>query len=132
MSQPLPTHGFKWLNDLTVDIVIDLLEKRKTNRGYIFEVDLVYPRKLWKSHNDYTLAPERMMVGGGGGAAGLEKLIGSFRPKKHYVVHYQNLSQYLEMGMRLTAVHRGIRFYQSPWMASYISKNTELRKTACK
>ena len=32
--------------------------------------------------------------------------------------------------MRLTAVHRGISFYQSPWMASYITKNTELRKTA--
>ena len=32
--------------------------------------------------------------------------------------------------MRLTAVHRGISFYQSPWMASYTSKNTELRKTA--
>ena len=93
-------------------------------RGYIFEVDLEYPRKLWKSHNDYPLAPERMMVGG------VEKLIGCFRPKKHYVVHYQNLRQYLEMGMRLTAVYRGIRFYQSPWMASYISKNTELRKTA--
>ena len=81
-----------------------------------------YPRRLWKSHNDYPFAPERVMVGG------VEKLIGSFRPKKHYVVHYQNLRQYLEMGMRLTAVHRGIRFYQSPWMASYISKNTELRK----
>ena len=34
------------------------------------------------------------------------------------------------MGMRLNAVHRGISFYQSPWMALYISKNTELRKTA--
>ena len=65
-----------------------------------------------------------MMVGG------VEKVMGSFRPKKHYLVHYQNLRQYLEMGMRLTAVYRGIRFYQSPWMASYISKNTELRKTA--
>ena len=37
---------------------------------------------------------------------------------------------YLEMGMRLTAVHRGISFYQSPWMKPYINKNTELRKTA--
>ena len=43
MSQPLPTHGFKWLGDLTVDSVINLLEKRKTNKAYIFEVDLDYP-----------------------------------------------------------------------------------------
>ena len=34
------------------------------------------------------------------------------------------------MGMRLTAVHRGISFYQYPWMAPYVLKNTELRKTA--
>ena len=124
MSQPLPTHGFKWMKNLTVDSVIDLLEKRKSNKGYIFEVDLVYPRKLWKSHNDYPLAPERMVVNG------VEKLIGSFKPRKNYVVHYRNLKQYLEMGMRLNAVHRGISFYENPWMKPYITKNTELRKTA--
>ena len=62
MSQPLPTHGFKWLNNLTIDSVIKLLEKRKTKNGYILEVDLEYPRKLWVSHNDYPLAPERMTV----------------------------------------------------------------------
>ena len=124
MSQPLPTHGFKWLKDLTVDSVINLLEKRKTKKGYIFEVDLEYPRKLWESHNDYPLAPEKTLVNG------VQKLTGSFKPRKNYVVHYRNLRMYLEMGMRLTAVHRGISFYQSPWMASYISKNTELRKTA--
>ena len=61
---------------------------------------------------------------------GVEKLIGSFKPRSHYVVHYRNLKQYLEMGMRLSAVQRGISFYQSSWMAPYISKNTELRKTA--
>ena len=27
-------------------------------------------------------------------------------------------------------VHRGIKFYQSPWMEPYIRKNTDLRKTA--
>ena len=123
MSQPLPTHGFKWLHDLTVDGVIKLLEKRKRNKGYIFEVDLEYPSKLWKSHNDYPLAPEKMVV------SGVERLIGSFKPRSHYVVHYRNLKQYLEKEIRLSAVHRGISFYQSPWMASYMSKNTELRKT---
>ena len=34
--------------------------------------------------------------------------------EKKYVVHYRNRRQYLEMGMTLTAVHRGISFYQSP------------------
>ena len=32
--------------------------------------------------------------------------------------------------MRITAAHRGISFYQSPWMEPYIRKNTELRMRA--
>ena len=127
MSQSLPTHGFKWMKDLTIDSVIDLLDKKRNpevKKGYIFEVDLEYPTELWKSHNDYPLAPEKMIVNG------VEKLICHFKPRKNYVVHYRNLRQYLEMGMRITAVHRGISFNQSPWMEPYIRKNTELRKTA--
>ena len=93
-------------------------------KGYIFEVDLEYPSHLWETHNDYPLAPEKMIVNG------VEKLICHFKPRKNYVVHYRNLRQYLEMGMRITAVHRGISFYQSSWMEPYIRKNTELRKTA--
>ena len=127
MSQSLPTHGFKWMKDLTIDTVIDLLDKTRNpevKKGYTFEVDLDYPPNLWKSHNDYPLAPEKMIVNG------VEKLICHFKPRKNYVVHYRNLRQYLEMGMRITAVHRGISFNQSPWMEPYIRKNTELRKTA--
>ena len=61
MSQRLPTHGFKWLKDLTVEKVVKVKEipnKKITNHGYIFEVDLEYPKSLWKSHSDYPLAPE--------------------------------------------------------------------------
>ena len=130
MSQNLPTHGFKWMRNITLEKVDEILEKanhRMSNhgkKGYIFEVDLEYPEHLWDSHNDYPLAPEKIKVNG------VEKLICHFKPKKNYVVHYRNLRQYLEMGMRITAVHRGISFYQSSWMEPYIRKNTELRKTA--
>ena len=131
MSQLLPTHGFKWMRDLTKETVMDILEKAnhsminpRTKKGYIFEVDLEYPPNLWSLHNDYPLAPEKMIVNG------VEKLICHFKPRKNYVVHYRNLRQYLEMGMRLTAVHRGLSFNQSSWMEPYIRKNTELRKTA--
>ena len=130
MSQQLPTHGFKWMKDITEEKVMEILEKANHSmsnlgrKGYIFEVDLEYPSKLWESHNDYPLAPEKMIVNG------VEKLICHFKPRKNYVVHYRNLRQYLEMGMKITAVHRGISFYQSSWMEPYIRKNTELRKTA--
>ena len=59
MSQKLPTHGFKWLNNLTNNNVIKLLEKKDTNIGYIFEVDLEYPQELWESRDDYPFAPEK-------------------------------------------------------------------------
>ena len=130
MSKSLPTHGFKWMTNITKEKVMDILEKANSSmnnsvkRGYIFEVDLEYPQELWKSHNDYPLAPEKMKVGG------VEKLISHFKPHKNYVLHYRNLRQCLELGLRLTAVHRGISFEQSPWMEPYIRKNTELRKTA--
>ena len=123
MSQKLPTHGFKWI-DVDKTSVLKLLEKKDTNQGFIFEVDLEYPSSLWKSHNDYPLAPERKKIDK------VDKLICSFLPKKNYVLHYKNLKQYLEERMILKKVHRGIKFYQSPWMEPYIRKNTDLRKEA--
>ena len=123
MSQKLPTHGFKWI-DVNKSKVLKLFEKKDTNQGFIFEVDLDYPNTLWDSHNDYRLAPEKLKVDK------IDKLICSFLPKKHYVVHYKNLKQYLQEGMILKKVYRGIKFYQSPWMEPYIRKNTDLRKLA--
>ena len=130
MSQNLPTHGFKWMKNITKETLMEILEKANHSmsnlgrKGYIFEVDLEYPQHLWEKHNDYPLAPEKMIVNG------VEKLICHFKPRKNYVVHYRNLRQYLELGMRITAVHRGISFYQSSWMEPYIRKNTELRMKA--
>ena len=123
MTQKLPTHGFKWIN-VDKSSVLKLLGKKDTNQGFIFDVDLEYPRSLWKSHNDYPLAPERIKIDK------VDKLTCSFLPKKHYVLHYKNLKQYLEEGMILKKVHRGIKFVQSPWMEPYIRKNTDLRKDA--
>ena len=124
MSQPLPTHGFKWVKNITKEKVLDILERGSSSKGYIFDVDLEYPKHLWKLHNDYPLAPEPTKVDG------VEKLISHFRPKKDYVIHYQNLKQYLNMGLKLVAVHRAISFKQSPWMRPYIQKNTKLRMAA--
>ena len=130
MSQQLPTHGFKWIKNITKEKVDEILDKTNYSmsnygrKGYIFEVDLDYPTYLWDLHNDYPLAPEKIKVNG------VEKLICHFKPRKNFVVHYRNLRQYLELGMRITAVHRGISFFQSPWMEPYIRKNTELRMKA--
>ena len=123
MSQPLPTHGFEWVENITKTQVLNILEGN-SKKGYIFDVDLIYPKHLWEKHNDYPLAPELLKVNG------VEKLICHFKPRTNYVLHYKNLKQYLNMGLKLKAVNRALSFEQSPWMEPYIRKNTELRKTA--
>ena len=123
MSQPLPTHGFEWVENITKTQVLNIIEGNSA-KGYIFDVDLIYPKHLWENHNDYPLAPELMKVNG------VEKLICHFKPRNNYVLHYKNLKQYLNMGLKLKAVNRALSFEQSPWMEPYIRKNTELRKTA--
>lgn len=60
MSQCLPTGGFKWLTEKQIDKLVrkDYISP-DGNKGYIFEVDLEYPRSLYKLHNEYPLAAEK-------------------------------------------------------------------------
>ena len=47
---------------------------------------------------------------------GVNKLVPNLRNKKRYVVHYGNLQLYLSLGMKLTKVHKILRFKQSDWL----------------
>ena len=116
MSKPLPTHGFKWMK-------VDELETWELH-SCILEVDLECPKNLHDLHNDYPLAPEQIVVNK------VSKLIPNLGDKKKYVLHYENLKQYLKLGLKLTHIHRGIKFNESPWLEKYISLNTKLRTKA--
>jgi hypothetical protein len=134
MRQPLPTGGFEWVQEHEI---ID-----HPNKGYILEVDLEYPNEIHNIHNDYPLAPESLEVQdewlsdyqnnllSGKKITKIKKLVPNLRNKTKYVVHYRNLQLYLSLGMRLTKIHRALRFDQSPWMEPYIRMNTDLRKQA--
>ena len=121
MSQPLPTGGFKWV-DLNANEISELATR--TDKGYILEVDVSYPKDLHDSHNDLPFMCERMEING------VEKLVPNLRDKKNYVIHIQTLNQALQHGLSLDGIHRVIEFDQSPWLKTYIDFNTQLRTAA--
>src|ERR1043165_5429652 len=118
MSKQLPTYGFKWMS------VNELNNWRRM--PCILEVDLEYPHELHDIHNDYPLAPESIKPAG----SDVAKLIPNLNDKRKYVLHYENLKLYESLGLKLTKIHRGIKFEQSAWLKKYIDLNTGLRTKA--
>ena len=113
MMKPLPVGDFKWMDEKELGHWKDF--------PCILEVDLEYPRDLHDLHNDYPLAPERLKINN------VEKLIPNLWDKEKYIVHHENLKLYLELGLKVKKIHRGIKFRQKAWMRSYIELNTDLR-----
>ena len=145
MSQYLPTGGFKWMTQNQIDKITDLAKYKEDNKkGIILEVDLEYPEELHNLHNDYPLAPEKVKVSNDmlsdyckniadkyNISTGLvSKLIPTLGKKEKYVLHYRNLQLYIDLGLKVTKVHRVLEFNQSPWLKQYIDFNTEKRKNA--
>jgi len=100
MLQTLPLNNFEWMTEN------DLSDWRKFSdedgKGCILEVDLEYPKELHNLHNDLPLVPERVVVNK------VEKLIPTPSDMKNYVLHHGNLKQYLEIGLKLTKILRGV------------------------
>ena len=130
MSQYLPYSGFKWLNQKEIsDFCLNSISER-SSIGYVLEVDLKYPSELHELHNDYPLAPEKLEISQnmllnycfsianeyGINIGGVNKLTPNLSNKSKYVVHYRNLQLYLSLGMKLTKVHRILKYKQSDWL----------------
>ena len=144
MSQYLPFGGFKWMSQKQID-KIDLAKYNEdSKKGLILEVDLEYPKELHDLHNDYPLGAEKVKVSDNmlsdyckkiaskfNISTGLvHKLIPTLNNKEKYVLHYRNLQLYIELGLKLSKIHRVLEFNQSQWLKQYINYNTQKRTNA--
>ena len=140
MSEYLPYKEFEWLKNVDGFNVNSINEKSEI--GYFLEVDLEYPDELHELHNDYPLAPEKLVVANDMlskyckeiadkydiKVGDVTKLIPNLSDKTKYVLHCRNLQLYLSLEMKLIKIHRVLKSKQFDWMKKYIDFNTEKRK----
>ena len=103
MSEPLPVNTFFWrenASEIDEDFIKDYDEN--SDKRYILEVDVEYPKNLHDLHSDLPFLPERMKI------YPCNKLVCNLYDKKSYVVHIRSLKQALNHGLILKKVHRSI------------------------
>ena len=142
MSEYLPYEGLNWLKNVDEFNVMSICKKSLTR--YLLEVDLEYPDELHKLRNDYPLAPKKLAFSSDMLSNYYKKIADKYEikvgdvkksipilgNKTNHVVHHRSLPLYLSLGMKLTKIHRVLKFKQSDWMKNYINFNTEKRMNA--
>ena len=136
---PLPLKDFAIDNQSSLDTILNT--SNESPIGYILEVDLDYPDSLHNLHKDFPLAPTKERIESGHLSEYqlslvekhnqkrilVPKLVQTFNCKEKYTVHYITLKLYVSLGLRVTKVHRVLKFCQTKWMEPYITLNTEMR-----
>ena len=119
MRQYLPISNFKWVKN--IDEIEQKIMRIKSNSstGYILEVDLECLKELHDMFNDYPLAPEKINIRKEWLSdyclkianvhnitiGAVKKLAPNLMDKNNYVIHYRNLQQCLELGMKLKKLY---------------------------
>ena len=96
MSQMLPINSFKWVKNLSKfnESFIKNYDEN-SDKWYILEVDVKYPKNLHKLHSDLPFLPERKKI------KKWEKLVCTIQNKKNYVIDIRALKQALNHGLIL-------------------------------
>ena len=90
MSERLPINGFEWMEQLSeFDKRFIKNYDENSDKGYIFEVDVEYPKNLFNLHRDLPLLPERKTI------KKCKKLVCNIHDKETYVVHIRALKKAL-------------------------------------
>jgi hypothetical protein len=138
MCQHLPTHNFKWNNEVwTKEKIMNLDDKGQT--GYLFSVDLSLNDKLHDYFNNYPLCPENISIKKDNlnewqqenyKETKIEKLCLTFNDKNNYIINYRYLKLALSLGYTFKKVNEVLEYSQSDFLSKYIMLNTQLRTKA--
>ena len=80
MSKKLPVRDFEWLDNLSMSTEEFIKNyDEDSDKGYILDVDVEYPKKLNGVHSDLPLLPERMKINK------CEKLVCNIRNKENII-----------------------------------------------
>ena len=106
MCKKLPVSDFKWADDLSI-FTKDLINyNENSDEGYLFELDVEYPKNIHKLHSDLPFLPERMKINNG------SKLVCNVQDKENYPIHIFTLKQALNHELKFKKVHRVTEFRQ--------------------
>ena len=128
----LPSFGFRWLSEREIERFDIMSIPESSDHGYICEVDLVCDPEVHDYLDSMPLCPENIRIKPGDLSEYTRKLVEqcgigleamedikrlclTLTDKTNYVCYHENLQFYLKHGMKLTKVHRVIRFTQTPW-----------------
>ena len=138
----LPIGSFRFANEVSISQILNMPQDSAI--GYFAEVDLECPTDVHDNQRDYPLAPVKEIVQDvwlsdfqinlkeqyNIPEAKVPKLLQTLFDKKNYVVHYKLLQLYVQLGLRITKLHRVLQFNQERWLEPYITLNTNMRKNA--
>ena len=109
-----------------------------SDHGYYIVCDIDYTNESKERTEQLALMPNKGKINDNelgyrekdGGKARSEQLILDQNNKTEYVVHYRMLKFYVKMGVKLTKIHRVIKFRQDYICRDYIQNNKNKRATA--
>src|SRR5436190_4886506 len=124
MSQPMPYGDFQWVNPDDIGDVSQI--PADGDIGYILECDMEYPEVVHDLHHDFPLLGKSETPPN----SKHPKLLLTVDHKDKYIAHYRVIQQAIQLGLKLTKVHRVLQFSQSCWLKPYVELNTAKRSSA--
>ena len=142
MIQKLPYKDFQFTTT-TLDTILN--NPDDSDHGYYIVCDIDYTNECKERTEQLALMPNKRKINdielgyrerdGGKARSGKllhrsEKLVLDQNNKTEYMVHYRMLKFYVKMGVKVTKIHRVIKFKQDYIYSNYIQNNTNKRATA--